>query len=625
LTFEKRNAHFEHVLKASFSMTKGPLWLFRIASDRLAYELKTAGVRSGERYVLLGNGIDGIPYSRAIEIECQGIQGRLLEIPATFAAREVKALKDAGVGVAKSFRIWPAGVGAIVWDGDGRGEWLVTERPCFAIKSDYAMACFSVLVAGKQVELGPLSAGEASFFAFPDLSPGKHVVRLIAQEGPFSTEASLGTLEVFVRPSRAWEAGKGTQGPLLVDVEPLNPTLEQLREGRVDVSIRGPIGRELDCVVRLFERGKESTVFSKRLAKLPLPVTAETWQQYMQRELFRLREVEDLYDSCSVCLVELLGSELGSLSLRFERESVALRWAVRTRPGRQKQIALVSDAAQDEAVAVGFRKFDTPDVEYKRESSSVTAWSDVPTSGGLFFARVGGFASSVIVPPVVHDLASLNFNPTFVPQVRSLQAVCGMMELIGQWADARLTVNLLAGTRQRGVLRAITTQLHCLLCADWWPRVERGFEKEGMLGTIRALPEKSLEKELAISLTEQDSNLPSMESADRVQWLYERARGPIRDSRTWTKVPVGDRSETVVLQGEHGPSDLRWLCEFALRLASGPAEMKGWSGPYFRDALEALWRQPVVARLARLLVLYVEERTGGSSDRASLYSGWGWP
>jgi len=628
LSFEKRDIKFDQVLQIYFSMGTGPVWLFRIASDGMAYELKGAGVRTGEKYILLRYGvgpIPPIPYARPIKIDCEGIQGVLLEIPEAFTSQAQTELQRVGVGVAKNIRLWPAGVDAIVWDGEGRGEWLATESPCFAIKSDHALSALAANVGGKRIELGQVAAGGIVFASFQNLLPGNHIVQLYAKEGPFTAERNLGRLEIFLRPARAWEVGKGNQGPLLVDVDPLNPTLEQLRESKVDVNIRGPIGRELGCTVRLFRKGHETAVFSRTFPKIKLPVTTENWNHYLRHKFFEIREVEELYDSCSSCDFILNAEELGSLTLRFEGASAPVRWATRMASGRRKQITLVSDAALDQPVRIIARKFETPDIEELCDPSRMTAWWDVPSHGGLFMAMIGKITAAVIVPPEVHSLADLQFNLKFSPKPRTLKSLLEILADIRLWASARLTGNFISESRQHDVLRALTKRIHILVGKETEGHLDESlsswvntFQFHGYQGNLRE------EMILARLIRNEAPKLVNKNLSERVEWFYVNALKALGYHRTWKRIFLRDGSKSLVLHGLNSPADPQWLSEFALRLASNPNSVESWSGDSMQSGLKVLLGNPSIARLARFLVLLVSAQVEVNSQDRSVYQGWGW-
>ena len=41
------------------------------------------------------------------------------------------------IDVGEVIEVWPVGLGAMTWDGEGRAEWLADERPCLALCADH--------------------------------------------------------------------------------------------------------------------------------------------------------------------------------------------------------------------------------------------------------------------------------------------------------------------------------------------------------------------------------------------------------------------------------------------------------------------------------------------------------
>ena len=53
LEFEQSTSELDYLLNAECLLRPGPTWLFKVASDGLAYELRAAHVRADNKYVLL--------------------------------------------------------------------------------------------------------------------------------------------------------------------------------------------------------------------------------------------------------------------------------------------------------------------------------------------------------------------------------------------------------------------------------------------------------------------------------------------------------------------------------------------------------------------------------------------
>ena len=83
LQFEQSDPQLDFLLRTECLLRPGPKWLFRIASDGLAYECKRLRVRPGERYILVAatGQVPSNRHSAVIDLSCEGVQGALLDLP----------------------------------------------------------------------------------------------------------------------------------------------------------------------------------------------------------------------------------------------------------------------------------------------------------------------------------------------------------------------------------------------------------------------------------------------------------------------------------------------------------------------------------------------------------------
>ena len=135
LQFERRDPQLDFLLRTECLLRPGTTWLIWIASDGLAYERRGLRVRPGERYVILSTDgpIDGGGHATPIEIECDGVYAAILDLPQSLKEDWQQSIRNLGLGQARGIEVWPAGLSAVAWDGEGHGEWLASERPCLAI------------------------------------------------------------------------------------------------------------------------------------------------------------------------------------------------------------------------------------------------------------------------------------------------------------------------------------------------------------------------------------------------------------------------------------------------------------------------------------------------------------
>jgi hypothetical protein len=353
--------------------------------------------------------IESFESARPIKIACEGADGILFELPDALTQDLEERLRRLGIVQAKSIEVWPSGLAAVVWDGEGRGEWFASERPCLAVRSDHAIGALLVSTRSDprlSLEVAAVPPGEPIFIEFPHLAIGLHKVNFSALTGRGAKTEPIGDLDVFVRVRevRPWSPGVSPQGPLSVDVEPNVPTLEQFWENQVDIMVRGPAGRRIECRVSMFERTDDCPALVRQLPPVNLPLTSQQWREHFDTNVRKLPEVQLAYDSARFCEIEFSAGELGVFTVRCEREFTPLRWTIR-RLKDKYVVRLYEDVGSDGELLAGRVPFDLPAKlerlkvreEYARPAAGLYF---VPEEGGLYFARLDGFSSAIIVPPL---------------------------------------------------------------------------------------------------------------------------------------------------------------------------------------------------------------------------------
>jgi hypothetical protein len=629
LQFERSTPELEYLLRAECLLRPGPKWLFRVASDGLAYELRSLRVRPGQRYVVISNGqpIRSSFGVRAVGLACEGVQGALLDLPNAIAQDWSESLKALGLSQAKSIEVWPAGLAASGWDGEGRGEWLDTEKPCLAIRADHAVDFMTVKLlsdAAEQLQMGSAIPGTPAFVELPSLPVGTHKIMVTARERATSEEL-VGELDLLIRAPRPWTPGLDPRGPLSFRMDPTAATLGQLWEGRLEIEMRGPLGRPVICNVSLFDKDISTPSVSKRLPPLNLPVMPAQWNAYFEKHFRKLREAENAYDTARLCDIEWNADELGMFSIKFEHELMPLRWAFRRR-GHGHTLVLLDDSGATESMEVARFPFETPNVRRPINGPPVNRPLEVHASGGMFVAHRGEFSAAIIVPPAVRTFGDLRCNPRIPDRTRSPERVLEILALIFLWSGARLTGNLLSTMRKREVLLALTRHLFFILCGEGWERAEAsiGNDEDSLRALKRAVSTKRDEVEFAAALALSIPTLAEASCDERVARLASLVKRFLHFA-----VSGGTPSRHTDVGAPRklapNPDDPDWLCELALRLGSNPAETPAWAGRTFAAGVARLFRAPTVSRAARFLVLAVEQSTGGEDSMTGpLYSGWDW-
>ena len=623
LKFERDDRQLDYLLRTECLLRPGPNWLFRIASDGFAYERRSLRVRAGERYILVTTGAALSPgeHVSVIDLACVGVSGVLIDVPATIDSDLEERLGRLGLSPAKSIEVWPAGLAAVAWDGEGHGEWLASERACLGLRSDHAIASLFISMddgAEVPLELTAISAGEAIFVELPRLSVGLHKVRVSTRDQMGQIEP-LGDLDVIMRTREAkpWSPAANQQGPLLVQVDPLNPTLEQLWEGRVDLSLVGPHGRHVRCRISLHEKDGSAPIASVQLPPLSLPVSQDGWAKHFQQHFQKKAEVQRLYDSTRICNVDFTADELGAFSLRCQRDVTPLRWALRRSAGQQT-VRLIDDSGEAGARTLIRYSFEAPDQNSRLEPAPLYI---VPDAGGLYVAQHRDVAAAVVVAPTVRTLADLRCVPAFQRSGRSAESVLRLAEVFRLWAHARLPGDLLSAMRQRTVLQATVSEVFRLIGGDAWANAESSVGGHSAVSDLTRYISRRGEDSGFISALEADLRvLGAADCKERVQRLAALAT-------KWRLVPAGSSrvvrgSAPVAASVDEG--DARSLVDLALRLASNPGSISHTDKTVGGNILRLI-DTPTLARAARLVVIAIDRQQDSGVVPGEAYAGWGWP
>jgi len=631
LKFERTDAQLEYLLRAECMLRPGSSWLFKVASDGLAYESRGMRVRADSRYLLVSTEpLARSSVARPVELTCQGVHAVLLDVPAALSSEWEQALKQLQVTQAKSIEVWPAGLAAVAWDGEGHGEWLASETPTLAIRSDHAMDELTIAMGdgpSLSLSLTDTPPGEPIFVELPPLPVGLHKFSVAARSGSGADSEVIGDLDVVmrVREARPWSPGSTAHGPLEVELDPAAPSLEQLWEGTAAVLVRGPPGRQAKCRVQMFARAGEATMLDRQLPPVTLPLSSEEWTRHFEAHLKKDKDAPHAYDDAHVCEVEFSADELGVFTLRCEREFTPLRWSVR-RTSDGFVARLHDDAGSGEVVIERF-SFERPTVG---ERMTTSAEHKAPRAGGLYVATLGSFKAAIIVPPIVKGLAELQCEPKIDETQRTPETITKLMSFAQLWGKARLSGDLIAGARRGVVLRAFTAHIIALLGGRAWASAESKLRDErGLVDLKRSISDKGYELGLGSGLQLEYQALAAESPTKRAARLASLAESFRLVQPSANQREVVGRSSTPGLtvvrrvQGV-GPEHSAWLAEFALRMASDPVTISAWAGEHVDASVKKLLDVPTLARAARFLVLAVDQQKKSVAASGEVYAGWGW-
>lgn len=623
LKFERTDPQLEYLLRTECMLRPGSSWLFRIASDHLAYESRGMRVRAASKYILLSTEpFTCSSLARHVDLTCQGVHAVRLDIASEFSPEWERLLKQLHLTQAKSIEVWPAGLAAVAWDGEGHGEWLASETPTLGIRSDHTIDELTIAM-GKgpslSLSLTDTPPGEPIFIELPPLPVGLHKFSVAARNGTGADSEVIGDLDVVmrVREARPWSPGSTAHGPLDVELDPAAPSLEQLWEGKVAVLVRGPAGRQARCRVQMFVPAREAPLFERKLPPVTLPLLSEEWTRHFEAHLKRDKAAPLAYDDAHVCEIEFSADELGAFTLRCEREFTPLRWSVRR--DSAGFIARLHDDAGSGDLAIQRFSFDRPTLGEKIQAG---AEHRAPRGGGLYVATIGTFQAAIIVPPIVKGFADLQCEPKVDAGQRTYETITKLMKFTQLWGRARLAGDLLAGARRDTVLRSLTAHIHALLCGAAWASAESNLKDEhGLVHLKRSISDRKHELGFGSGLQLEYRSLAAEASTKRAARLASLAESFELMQPNTNHHNIAGRPSTPGV----GPEHSAWLAEFALRMASDPVTLDAWAGEHFDASIKKLLDLPTLARAARFLVLAVDQHRRSLSAAGEVYAGWGWP
>lgn len=635
---------FSEQLKTIFQVGAAAKRLFKVALDGLAYEIKSGLVRPRNRYVLVSS--DALrgraPYSAATNVCCAGVHALALTVPEFMTEECQSHIRELGLRPARQIDLWPAGLPAAAWDGEGQGEWVGGVGPCLAARTSHTVDSIKIEltgVPGETLELKPEAVGRPIFVQLPQLPVGLYRLEVSERATPEGDYEGVGGLDILVREPRPWAPGVSQQGALLFLVDPTTPTLEQLWDGQVGVDIIAPEGRRVSCEITLRNRAADKLLLSKQLPALTPPVSSAAWRSYIADQL-RKADVLRCLEDADTCELRFNAEELGRFELKCEREFKPLRWVVEKLADGHR-LTLTDEADAQEHPEIKFYAFTEPDrptvLQADVDARAITA----PRAGGLFVARAGSLSCAVVVPQggqqtirTPEDLRGIVFETKFTRRDATVQNIKSALELFDLWSESRTTGDLLAEWARHKVLRDHLIEIFGMFGGRNWRDAELSFQKnpaaqgsltklggallDGSQGIHRTRTVVREEQIFADLIIQEYGKVKDEEPEAHARRLASLAEELLR-GRPLSRQVHGQRVRAV-------SKPAYWQAEFALRLASAPGGVVTFADNWFDDGLRRLLEIPVLARAARYIVLAVDQHfaANGSKPYTSLYRGWEW-
>ena len=584
IRFERPHGRLENLLQTGCRTNPGPIWLYRIGQDGTAREIAGGIVRPGGRYVIVTRGEQSqLRFGmQELGIDCAGIWAYRLEVPPDVSPEFTEWLAEFNLQVARTIRVWPAGLPGRGWNGEGRSEWLTTETPFLGMVHDHPVDGYVLQLGSEpEIEIEAGTCGHPVFVRLPRLPEGEHILTVRAKRSEVldkvvSTPAAEGHVELRVRDPEPWIPGVASHCGLIANLDPHDADLEALWRNEVNLSVIGPPNRSVTATIRLTDR-KRGELLSERIGdRFELPLSPETWQKKFEQFL-RPEKNAWAYLEAAGGELEISAEELGRISFRFEHEVPPLRWVL-NRDQNNIVARLVDDTGiEDSEPKVSFFNMKAPLSGRRYSSDTALAGQAVEIPGGLLHAKQGDFEDFVVVSCkfTVSDLKDLNIDCDFSQLRNSSVLSVDHLRLYAYWHNAR-RYGPIIDVRWKKIKDNYLSLIYEKLCGLNWAKAEASFrtspDSQQVLDTLLRLVEKR----------------PTGFSA-----MLRRAceESNTRHTSAWY---------TELATRYHVSTDTK-LSAFAFSLATNAHRVPQIFGNELKSLVEAIRQNPAVLRGARIL------------------------
>ena len=586
IQFEQSHGQIDNILETECRLSPGPVWLFRISSDGTARELAGHIVRPGYHYIVVTTAeLPKLhPRLSPCRMNCTGIEAFRLQIPSEVSTEDTAWLGQLGLQVARTIRVWPAGLPGRSWDGEGSSEWLTTEAPCFGMVHDHPVNAYLLCLNGGAVmEIESGESGHPVFVRLAPLPVGKHTLTVQARRSSMldavaSTPAADGFVELHVREPEPWIPGVPSHGGLIVTLDPHDADLNIFWKNEVSLSVMGPEGRSVRIAVSLKNRNGKG-ILSKPIGDhMELPILPETWRKIFEQFLEREQNTWSYLEAASGQL-EIRGDELGRFSFSFEHDIVPLRWVLHRDHG--KIVArLIDDTGLEGADwDVFFFSMEHPLRGSRCLSETALSGIDVNPPGGLLRVKHGDHQDVVIVSAglTAKGLKGLGVTSDFAELDDDSMALAESLRLYADWYMSRL-FGPLVNVRQKRIVDDLLGIIYKKLCGQNWALAETAFRRAPSSQNALDNLQKNVEKK--------PTGFAAM-----LRREHTRMDGNLTQTSQW----YSD------LAARYHVSTNRKLSDFALRLSVEPHLIPGMFGAELDAMLNAVRGNPAILRGARFL------------------------
>ncbi len=589
--FERANPLMDHLLETDYRLKPGPLWLFLIGSDGIARFIASPTIRPANNYIVVtaDDVSQDIPGLTACTVNCEDIHAFRLAVPSNVSVDLEMRLSELGINVARTIRVWPAGLPGRGWDGEGSTEWLTTESPCFGVAPDHPLEKLVFRLndgINEIIETEP--QGSPTFIQLRPLPAGKHLLtveahRIADLKDAAPTSPARGFAKLAVREPEPWVPGVASHPGLIVTPDPFDANLDVLWRNKLNLTVTGPKGFAVRVHVKLHTSDGKEVLSDLMNDSMRLPITTDSWRSefasFLNNEARAWKYLE-----AARCTLEINGDSLGRCELRFDHDPSPLRWAMGSRQ-RRTFVRLVDDSGQhNTAPDIRFFSMERPLVGKTLDAETARMGFNVPPPGGLYIARHSKFEDAAVVSARESQITLQNLGVR--PNTQLLtdrNEIFDALHLFRLWENARQT-GYLATAKRNQVTRSIINAMIGSVCGKKWAKAEEDFASR---------PE-------------------ALESLVPVRTSFRgRAGWQGFDGESESTVAARFTAEA----RRQGLTRDHELCHFALAFAGGQKNV--FNNPRVDDRISQLLDSPALLRLARLLLLLRRQHHGRQTPHSN--------
>jgi hypothetical protein len=583
IRFETSPAPFDEILKSECQLPPGPVWPFKLNVFGIGQMLLGQVLQPDQRYLILSRQPISLgSYAQNCSIKCNGLYGAVLTVPKQVTDALSSSLTEIGLTTSRSIKIEPVGLMPRQWDGEGSGEWLTNEQPCFQITRDHDFDTYELNLDGADrlkiscglnndpvlVQLGPMEAGQHT---------------LMISTGLSAEISAKCVLTLFVRQPSAWVPDTLSYAGMMVDVTPAEPSVDDFLNGEMELEVFGDKSRSASCsVIMVDSMGIEidrSLVF-----KHNLPITRSVWEKALTA--FLSKEIDDLsYLKAADGYILVNGEDLGDYRIPLARHYGPLRWFCQKRK-EGVFLRLINDG-DDEGLTTFFFGFEKPLDKTVLNSSDCLHGIPINSPGGLFIADKAGIKNSVVIAPLRTSVGleelQCKIDSTLIDACSDIICLLNSSQI---WREATLS-GFLANHKRNKVVVALEDRIFTLLCGNYWVRLER-------------------------KVRENASNQKLWEGLEAS--VNHHINFAIALSKAWQLAndEASLKKRFVEISTKHEVCSEMKLIDAAWQITSVPHSFATEAGDEINDLLNSLEQNKVLVRGARLLFLSRKLRTANT-------------